>query len=70
VRANVIAPGLIPTELADGMVAFHGDDIVKGIPLRRMGSPEEVAQMAVYLASDDASWITGKVFRIDGGQYV
>jgi 3-oxoacyl-[acyl-carrier protein] reductase len=70
VRANVIAPGLIATELADGMVAFHGDDIVKGIPLRRMGSPEEVAQMAVYLASDDASWITGKVFRIDGGQYV
>jgi 3-oxoacyl-[acyl-carrier protein] reductase len=70
VRANVIAPGLIATELAEGMVAFHGDDIVKGIPLGRMGSPEEVAQMAVYLASDDAAWITGKVFRIDGGQFV
>jgi 3-oxoacyl-[acyl-carrier protein] reductase len=70
VRANVIAPGLIATELADGMVAFHGDEIVKSIPLQRMGTAEEVAQLAVYLASEDAAWITGKVFRIDGGQFV
>jgi 3-oxoacyl-[acyl-carrier protein] reductase len=70
IRANVIAPGLIATDIADGMVAFHGDAIVKSIPLRRMGSSEEVAQMAVYLASDDAAWITGKIFRIDGGQFI
>ena len=70
IRANVIAPGLIATELADGMVAAHGEEIVKGIPLGRMGSAEEVAQMALYLASDDAAWVTGKVFRIDGGQFV
>ena len=38
--------------------------------MRRMGSPDEVGQLAVYLASDDAAWITGKVFRIDGGQVV
>ena len=70
VRCNVIAPGLIATDIADGMVAFHGDAIVKSIPLRRMGSVDEVAQMAVYLASDDAAWITGKIFRIDGGQFI
>lgn len=70
IRCNVIAPGLIATELAEGMTDFHGDDIVKSIPLGRMGSVDEVAQMAVYLASDDAAWITGKVFRIDGGQFV
>ena len=70
VRCNVIAPGLIATDIADGMVAFHGDAIVKSIPLRRMGSADEVAQMAVYLASDDAAWITGKIFRIDGGQFI
>jgi 3-oxoacyl-[acyl-carrier protein] reductase len=70
IRANVIAPGLIATDIADGMVAFHGDSIVKSIPMRRMGSADEVAQMAVYLASDDAAWITGKVFRIDGGQHI
>jgi 3-oxoacyl-[acyl-carrier protein] reductase len=70
IRANVIAPGLIATDIADGMVAFHGDAIVKSIPMRRMGSADEVAQMAVYLASEDAAWITGKVFRIDGGQHI
>jgi NAD(P)-dependent dehydrogenase (short-subunit alcohol dehydrogenase family) len=35
----------------------------------RMGTPEEIAAMAVYLASDDAAWVTGKIFRIDGGQW-
>ena len=69
VRCNVIAPGLIATDIADGMRAFHGDAIVKGIPLGRMGSVDEIGQMAVYLASDDAAWITGKVFRVDGGQW-
>jgi 3-oxoacyl-[acyl-carrier protein] reductase len=69
IRCNVIAPGLIATDIADGMVAAHGDAIVKSIPLRRMGSVDEIGQMAVYLASDDAAWITGKVFRIDGGQW-
>jgi 3-oxoacyl-[acyl-carrier protein] reductase len=70
IRCNVIAPGLIATDIADGMVAYHGDAIVKAIPMRRMGSADEVAQMAVYLASDDAVWITGKIFRIDGGQFI
>jgi 3-oxoacyl-[acyl-carrier protein] reductase len=69
VRCNVIAPGLIRTDIADGMLEAHGDAIVKSIPLQRMGTPEECGQLAVYLASDDASWITGKVFRIDGGQW-
>jgi len=69
VRANVIAPGLIETEIAEGMIAQHGERLVGAIPLRRIGTPEEVARLAVYLASDDASWITGKVFRIDGGQW-
>lgn len=69
IRANVIAPGLIATDIADGMMAYHGDAIVKAIPLGRMGSVDEVAQLAVYLASDDAAWVTGKVFRIDGGQW-
>ncbi len=70
IRCNVIAPGLIATDIADGMLEFHGENIVKQIPMGRMGRVEEVAQMAVYLASDDAAWVTGKVFRIDGGQFV
>ena len=70
IRCNVIAPGLIATDIADGMVAYHGDAIVKAIPLRRMGSPEEVAALATWLASDDAAWVTGKIYRIDGGQLI
>lgn len=69
VRANVIAPGLIQTDIADGMKAFHGEAIERSIPLGRIGTPEEVGRLAAYLASDDAEWITGKVFRIDGGQW-
>src|SRR5262249_58326236 len=68
IRCNVIAPGLIATDMGDGLVSAHGAAIVKAIPIRRMGSPDEVGQLAVYLASDDAAWITGEVFRIDGGQ--
>ncbi len=69
IRCNVIAPGLIATEMGDGLVSAHGEAIVKSIPMRRMGSPDEVGQLAVYLASDDAAWVTGKVFRIDGGAW-
>jgi NAD(P)-dependent dehydrogenase (short-subunit alcohol dehydrogenase family) len=70
IRCNVIAPGLVATDIADGMVSYHGEAIVKAIPMRRMGSVEEVANLAVFLASDEASWITGKVYRLDGGQFV
>jgi 3-oxoacyl-[acyl-carrier protein] reductase len=69
IRCNVIAPGLIATDIADGLLEQHGDAIVKAIPLGRMGSIDEIGALAVYLASDDAAWITGKVFRIDGGQW-
>jgi 3-oxoacyl-[acyl-carrier protein] reductase len=69
IRCNVIAPGLIATDMGDGLVSAHGEAIVKAIPMQRMGSPDEVGQLAVYLASDDAAWITGEVFRIDGGQW-
>jgi 3-oxoacyl-[acyl-carrier protein] reductase len=70
IRCNVIAPGLVATDIADGMVSYHGDAIVKAIPMRRMGSVEEVAKLAVFLASDDAAWTTGKIYRLDGGQYI
>ncbi len=68
VRCNVIAPGLVQTDISDGMQAFHGD-LEKAIPLGRIGTPAEIGALAVHLASDDGAWITGKVFRIDGGQW-
>ena len=69
IRCNVISPGLIATDMGDGLVSAHGEAIVKAIPMRRMGSVDEVGALAVYLASDDAAWVTGEVFRIDGGQW-
>lgn len=69
IRCNIISPGLIATEIAEGMIEEHGDAILEAIPLGRMGTPEEIAGLAVYLASDAARWVTGKNFRIDGGQW-
>lgn len=69
IRANVIAPGLVHTDIADKLLEFHGEAMLKSIPLGRIGTPRDVGSLAVFLASDDASWITGEVFRIDGGAW-
>jgi len=70
VRANVIAPGLIATDMGNRLIDFHGEAVIERIPLGRVGRPEDVGAMAVFLASDDAGWITGKIFRVDGGAFV
>lgn len=67
IRANAIAPGFIETE----MTATLPEDVVKAysdaIPLSRMGTPEDIASLCVFLASDEASYITGQTIRVDGG---
>ena len=45
-------------------------DIVKGLPLSRMGTPEDLVGMCLFLLSDEASWITGQIFNVDGGQII
>lgn len=62
---NAIAPGFIETEMTQDLAA--GAEILKRIPLGRAGKPEEVAELAAFLASDRAKYITGEVIRIDGG---
>jgi len=65
VNCNAIAPGFIRTDMTQD---FNGEDpLVAGIPLGRMGSPEEVAELAAFLASGNSDYITGEVIRIDGG---
>ena len=67
IRSNVIAPGFIETEMTDKL----SEDIVQGwrdgIPLKRGGRPEDVANACVFLASDLSSYITGQVLHVDGG---
>jgi len=70
VRVNCIAPGLISTDMGDRLIKFYGDAIVAGIPLGRPGTPEDIGKAAVYLASDDASFVTGKILRVDGGAWM
>lgn len=64
ILVNAIAPGFIKTQMTEGIDA---DTLTSQIPLGRMGTPEEVASLIVFLAGSHASYITGQVFTIDGG---
>jgi NAD(P)-dependent dehydrogenase (short-subunit alcohol dehydrogenase family) len=66
-RVVGIAPGLVQTDFAAYLVDNFGDALAARMPLRRLGDPEDIANLAVFLASDKASWITGETYVIDGG---
>lgn len=67
IRVNAIAPGMIETKMSEAVRGFVGDKLKEVIPLRRNGQPEEIAKAVAFLASDDASYITGQILRVDGG---
>lgn len=67
VRVNAIAPGLVKTDLARALWEDNEDAIARHLPLKRLGEPADIAHMAVFLASDAASWITGQTMVVDGG---
>jgi dehydrogenase/reductase SDR family member 4 len=67
VRVNTIAPGLVKTEFARALWEPAEEAIAKRMPLRRLGQPEDIANAAVFLSSDLASWITGQTIVVDGG---
>jgi 3-oxoacyl-[acyl-carrier protein] reductase len=64
---NAIAPGFIETDMSQAVRNKAGDMIKKFIPMRRFGRPEDIARVAVFLASEDSSYITGQVLTVDGG---
>ncbi len=67
VRANAIAPGFIGTDMTDALPGAARDAAVGAIAMGRLGTPEDIAAAVAFLASDDASYITGQVLAVDGG---
>jgi 3-oxoacyl-[acyl-carrier protein] reductase len=69
ITVNVVAPGLVDTEMTRGLTADAQVDWSAKIPLARLGTPEDVAAAVSFLASDEASYITGHVLAVNGGMY-
>ncbi|MEE8209483.1 MAG: 3-oxoacyl-ACP reductase FabG [bacterium] len=67
ITVNAVAPGLIETDMSREVRSLLGDRIREEIALRRFGMPEEVARVVLFLASDEATYITGQVIHVDGG---
>lgn len=67
VRVNAICPGYVQTPLAAGAIERRGGDILARVPLRRIGTPGEIAELVVWLCSDHASFVTGESIAADGG---
>jgi acetoacetyl-CoA reductase len=70
VTANAIAPGYIDTDMLAAVPSDIMEGIKAAIPLGRLGQPREIARCAAFLASDDASFVTGATFAVNGGQYL
>jgi NAD(P)-dependent dehydrogenase (short-subunit alcohol dehydrogenase family) len=66
-RVVGIAPGLVKTDFAAFLVDNFGDRLAAALPTKRLGEPQDIANLATFLASDAASWITGETYVIDGG---
>ena len=67
ITVNAIAPGFIATEMTQGVSDDLKQGFLKRIPLQRLGKPEDVAKVALFLAGEEASYITGQVIHVDGG---
>ena len=70
ITVNVVAPGFVETDMTAALPEAAQKGIVEQTPLGRVGKPEEVAAAILFLASDEASYITGQVLRVNGGMYV
>ena len=67
ITVNAIAPGYIQTEMTDNLDEPSRDNLIKSIPLQRLGQPQEIANLVCFLASDEAAYITGQTLNVDGG---
>jgi len=69
VRANALAPGYIATDMTAVLPDKVKEVMLEKIPLKRMGTPQDIANAALFLASDDSAYITGQVLPVDGGMF-
>lgn len=67
ITANAVAPGFIETDMTEAVRNAAGDQIKKMIPVRRLGKPEDIANAVLFLASDESSYVTGQILKVDGG---
>ncbi len=67
VTVNVVAPGFITTDMTDVLPDKVKTEVKERIPVRRLGAPEDIADLVTYLASPSASYLTGQVIAVDGG---
>ncbi|MBL8836073.1 MAG: SDR family oxidoreductase [Alphaproteobacteria bacterium] len=69
ILVNAICPGVIQTELGNAITRARGPELAKGIALQRLGTPDDVAQLVVFLATSNPCFITGQNFQVDGFQF-
>ncbi|WP_190813243.1 SDR family oxidoreductase [Saccharopolyspora pogona] len=67
VRVNAVAPAIIKTRFSEARTSGHEDELLTRYPMRRFGTPEDVAPAVCFLLSDHAAWITGETLSVDGG---
>ena len=67
---NVITPGFIQTDMTDKLTSEQKQTILQKNPLQKIGSPKDIAEMAVFLASDHVGYITGQTLHVNGGMYM
>jgi 3-oxoacyl-[acyl-carrier protein] reductase len=70
VTVNAVAPGFIETDMTGVLSAEVKEKVLAGIPLKRIGTPEDIAAAVAFLASDAAGYITGHVLDVNGGMYM
>ena len=70
ITVNAVAPGFIATAMTDAIPEREREELIKQIPMKKLGTPEDVANAVYFLASDEASYITGHVIGVNGGLYM